>query len=179
MRSIRFLVRSAALTLLSFNAFSKTNWGATSLTLGAAGEASAVYIDRFLPAAGVGSATPTSARIWWNDEALTVEFHCVEPNPRYRGNPALARPADFPTAKRFQLRAFPDLVMVLFRPDWKSETYFSFAVDSMGGTQSERFSPAGTVPQSAASLHRDQQGWIAQLHILGTRSAASPRKPLA
>jgi alpha-glucosidase (family GH31 glycosyl hydrolase) len=109
------------------------NFGATSLTLGPPGRQHALVVRRFLRAGGFDSVTPTLARVWWDAASLHVAFENTEPDPRYRGNPGLAKPDHYPGTGRFDLASWPDAVYVQYRGGWRSEdTVQVFAVDSSG-----------------------------------------------
>jgi alpha-glucosidase (family GH31 glycosyl hydrolase) len=117
------------------------SFGATSLTLGPAGREHALVLRRFLRAGGFDEVTPTLARLWWETESLHVEFENTEPNPRYRGNPGLAKPNRYPGTGRFDLGSWPDAVYVHYRSGWNAEDEVHvFAVDSSGAQLGESYS---------------------------------------
>ena len=96
-------------------------FGATSLTLGLAGREHALVLRRFLRAGGFTEVTPTVASVWWDEFNLHVEFENTERNPRYRGNPGLAKPNHYPGTGRFDLASWPDAVYVHYRANWNAD----------------------------------------------------------
>ena len=113
-----------------------SGFGVSAITLGASGRENALEFHRFLRAGGFPEVTPTQAMVWWNATLLHVEFRNTEPNPRYRGNPGLAKPIRYPGNERFQISAYPDAVYVQYRPNWNDEKCFLFAADSSGACNS-------------------------------------------
>lgn len=118
---------------------SSEQFGVTSLTLGGSGKQHSVRLRRFLRAGGFPQVTPTSTIVWWDYTFLHVEFLNTEPDPRYKGNPGLAKPNKYPGNGRFELSAYPDAVYVYYRPSWSDNKVYEFAVDSSGMRSDEGY----------------------------------------
>jgi hypothetical protein len=113
------------------------DFGISNITFGNSGRENALEFNRFLRAGGFREVTPTRAIVWWDSNLLHVEFWNTEPNPRYLGNPGLAKPVQYPGNRRFELSAYPDAVYVQYRPNWKDDRIFLFAADSSGASEGD------------------------------------------
>src|ERR1700679_2443925 len=118
---------------------SPEQFGVTTLTLGNSGKQHGVRLHRFLRAGGFPQVTSTSTIVWWDDTFLHIEFLNNEPDPRYKGNPGLAKPNKYPGNGRFELSAYPDAVYVHYRPSWSNDKVYEFAVDSSGMRNGEGY----------------------------------------
>lgn len=140
-------------------------FGASAITLGAPGRENALAIRRFLRAGGFAPVTLTQSRVWWDPEKLAIEFVNTELDPRYRGNPGLAKPIHYPGTERFRLSSYPDAVYVQVRSSWRSEEAHVFAADSSGACEGDGFD---------VKVEREGEAWTARFEIPWDRIGGRP-----